>query len=301
LSILPALLWPATAPARHEFTAVHMGLPVRVVLYAADASEARDAASAAFARIAALDAMMSDYRPDSELSTLNARAGEWVAVRLEMFDVVRRACDVARLTSGAYDPSVGPVVTLWRQSRRTKRFPSSEALAAARARVGWQRIDLDARRRAIRLAPGMRLDLGGIAKGYILQEALRALRQRGVDRALLEAGGDIVVGEAPPDLAGWRIESGAGRELRKRATRLTNAAVATSGPTAQFVEIDGLRYSHVIDPRTGFALTASRVAHVIAGDGATADALATAATVMGPDGIARLASAFPDAVVGFAR
>ena len=140
----------------------------------------------------------------------------------------------------------------------------------------------------------MRLDLGGIAKGYILEEALHTLRSAGVRRALIEAGGDIVVGDAPPDRDGWRIDvTGADREFAARAAKLTNAALATSGPTAQFVEIDGVRYSHVVDPRTGVGLTNHVTAHVIARDGATADALATALTVARAGDVPRLLSRFP--------
>ena len=301
-SILLALLCGAApfTPGRYEFTQVHMGLPVRLVLHA-DEATARRAATAAFTRIASLDRMMSDYRPDSELSELNMHAGEWYRVSDALFDVARRTIEIARLTDGAFDPTVGPLVTLWRDARRSQRLPPPEAIAAARTLVGWQRLDVDADRRRLRLAPGMRLDLGGIAKGYILQEALRTLAARGVTRALVEAGGDIVVGDAPPGREGWRIETGVGGAFGDRAARLTHAALATSGPTAQFVEIGGVRHSHVIDPRRGIGVTHDLVAHVIAPDGATADALATAASVMGPEAATRMASRLPRIVVSFSR
>ena len=144
-----------------------------------------------------------------------------------------------------------------------------------------------------------RLDLGGVAKGYILQEGIATLRGAGAPAALLEAGGDIVLGEAPPGRAGWRIAVGGEektsgvRRLFSASELISNAAVATSGPSAQFVEIAGVRYSHVIDPRTGDALTTATTAHVIAPDGATADALATAATVVGVPGLAALRAKFP--------
>jgi thiamine biosynthesis lipoprotein len=140
----------------------------------------------------------------------------------------------------------------------------------------------------------MRLDLGGIAKGYILQEALHVLRSTGVTRALVESGGDIVVGDAPPGRAGWRIDvPGADAAFAARAATLSNAALSTSGPTAQFVQIDGVRYSHVVDPRTGVGLTNGITAHVIASDGATADALSTALTVLGPDAAGPILAGFP--------
>jgi len=158
--------------------------------------------------------------------------------------------------------------------------------------TGWRRVELDAARQTIRLpVPGMRLDLGGVAKGYILQAALEALRAAGIRAALLEAGGDIVAGDAPPGRAGWRIEP----EL------IANTALATSGPSAQFVEVDGVKYSHVVDPRTGWALTSTLTAHVIAADAALADALATAATVAGRSGLDRLRARFPDARIQLAE
>ena len=285
---------------RFEFTQVHMGLPVRVVLYAGAPAAAHDAAQAAFARIAALDQSMSDYRPDSELAQLNARAGTWVVVSADLFTVLNRAVEIARLTDGAFDPTVAPLVALWREARRVKRLPSDQAIADARATVGWRRVELDASRSAIRIAPGTRLDLGGVAKGYILQAAVRQLDARGVTRVLLEAGGDIVVGAAPPDRAGWRIDVPVDGEFGARASALTHAALATSGATSQFVEIDGVRYSHVIDPRRGIGVTHHRIARVIAPDGATADALATAAAVAGDSPAAEFPRRFRAVLIAFA-
>jgi thiamine biosynthesis lipoprotein len=268
-----------------------MGLPVRVVVYAGP-TRARAAAQAAFDRVAALDRMMSDYRPDSELRTVPR--GRGARVSPELFQTMKRAVEIAAATDGAFDPTVGPLVALWREARKTGRLPERAALDAARARTGWQRIVVDRTRRTVLIPAGMEIDLGGVAKGYILQEALESLRERGVTRALIEAGGDIVVGDAPPGRRGWRIDApGANATFGRRAAALTNAALATSGPTAQFVEIDGIRYSHVIDPRTGLGVTNHMVANVIAADGATADALATALTVLGPEALPRMRKRFP--------
>lgn len=277
-----------------EFTQVHMGMPVRLVLHAAGPEAARLAAGAAFDRIAELDRMMSDYRDDSELRRLDARPQEWIPASEELFAVLARAVEIAEATGGAFDPSVAPLVALWREARKSRRLPERSRLEAARALVGWRHVQLDPPRRAVRLAkPGMRLDLGGIAKGYILAQGLRTLRARGVASALLEAGGDIVVGDAPPGRAGWRIDvPSASAQFGERAARLSNAALATSGPTAQFVEIEGVRYSHVVDPRTGLGVTNHVVARVIAEEAATADALATALTILGPDGVAAISTRF---------
>src|SRR5918993_2964200 len=175
-----------------EFTEVHMGLPVRLVLHAPDRPAAELAARAAFARIAALDRMMSDYRPDSALRRIQSHAGTSVVVSPELVTVVSRALEISRATEGAFDPTIAPLVALWRESRSTRQLPEPSRLAAARALVNWRDIQIDTSRSAVRLLrPGMHLDLGGVAKGYILQEALRALREKGVTRALVASGGDI--------------------------------------------------------------------------------------------------------------
>ena len=199
-----------------------MGMPVRVVLYADTEAEARRAATAAFARVDALEQIFSDYRAGSEVSRLSARAQEWVPVSGELFALTRRAIEIARLTDGAFDPTVGPLVSLWREARRTKTLPPAATIESARARVGWPLIDLDEHRRAIRLkTEGMRLDFGGIAKGYILQDALRAAAAAGVTRPLLEATSSS---------ATLRRSVMAGASRRQRATRrsrIKRAACAT--------------------------------------------------------------------------
>src|SRR5918993_5190656 len=191
-----------------EFTEVHMGLPVRLVLHAGDQRAAEGAARAAFARIATLDRMMSDYRPDSELRRIDDQAGSFVPVSPELLAVIARALQISRATDGAFDPTIAPLVALWRESRSTRRLPEPSRLAAARALVGWRHVELDATRSAVRLTrSGVRLDLGGVAKGYILQKTLRTLRDSGVTSALVEAGGDIVVGDAPPRRLGWLVDA----------------------------------------------------------------------------------------------
>ena len=276
-----------------------MGMPVRIRLYSSSEAAAGTAAVAAFARVAALDQMMSDYRPDSELRRLDT---SWSPVSRELFAVLERAIEIADATGGAFDPTVGPLVALWREARQRNRLPDARAIDVAKGLVGWRLVELDAARPAVRLArEGVRLDLGGIAKGYIIQEALQAMIPFGVTRALVEAGGDIVVGDAPPGRDGWSIDvTGSDAAFVARAARLTNAALATSGPTAQFVEIDSVRYSHVVDPRTGLGVTNQVTARVIAADGATADALATALTVA-PDALSRIRRQFPDTAVSLVQ
>jgi thiamine biosynthesis lipoprotein len=302
IAIVPGVALPIEPlPAqsvRREFTELHMGVAVRIVLYAPNDSTAREAARAAFARIAALEAIMSDYRPASELRRLSGAApGRPIAISAEMCDVLRRALEIARASGGGFDPTIGPLVALWRDTRRTGALPAADELAPARSRVGWRRVHLDGSACTVALEPGTQLDLGGIAKGYIVDQALATLAERGVGSALIEAGGDIVVGDAPPGTRGWRIAvPHADPSLATRAASLVNAAISTSGDSEQFVEIGGRRYSHIIDPRTGVGTTAGTLATVIARDGATADALATALAVLGPSGSAELIGRHPSAI-----
>src|SRR5438128_4817459 len=190
------------APAqevRREFAELHMGVAVRIELYAPDDAAARQAARAAYARIAELEDIMSDYRPESEIRRLAERPGAAVPVSEPLFVVLTRALELARLSDGAFDPTVGPFVALWRRARRTGRLPSRAELDAAARRVGWRKVRADSVTRSIRLdTAGMGLDLGGIAKGYILDQALLVLGRHGVTQPLIQAAGDPTAGATGP-------------------------------------------------------------------------------------------------------
>jgi thiamine biosynthesis lipoprotein len=269
---------------RFEYRQIHMGVEARIVLFAPDSARAIGAAREAFARIAALDARLSDYRDDSELMRLSRHpVGQPVPVSDPLWRVLEEAQALARISSGAFDITVGPTVQLWREARRTGAYPAPDALAEARARTGWRHLRLDpTARTATLLVPGMRLDPGGIAKGFAADEAVAALREHGITRALVEMGGDIVVGAPPPGRSGWdiRIADAGGAPS---VVEIAGAAISTSGDAVQWVEIGGERYSHVIDPRTGVALRHSVAATVIAPSGVLSDGLSTLLGVLGPD------------------
>lgn len=316
LVLLPALLLAAGCAtpspegpplSRFEFTRPQMGLPFRIVLYAPDAATANAAAEAAFARISQLNDSLSDYDADSELSRLSRTAGEGKAVKVsnDLWTVLERSQALARRTDGAFDVTVGPVVNLWRKARREKQLPRADRLAEARAAVGWRNLELDPRARtATLLVPDMRLDLGAIAKGYAVDEALKVLRARGVTRALVAGGGDMAVGDAPPGTSGWRIEVAPLDVTNAPPARfviLRNRALATSGDVFQHVEIDGVRYSHIVDPRTGMGLTDHSLVTVIAPDCTTADSLATAVSVLGPAKGLKLVEQFPQTAAHIVR
>lgn len=266
-----------------------MGVQIRVVLFAESEERARAAATAAIARIDALDGVLSDYQVDSETARLVQARGP-LRVSADLFDVLERALRFAEATEGAFDPTVGPLVKLWREARRTRVLPDSKALAAALAQVGPENVRLDPEARSVALlGSGTTLDFGGIGKGYALDQAMQAARATGVTRVLFQFGGDILAGEAPPDTSGWKVEIETGAT---GTVLLENAAVSTSGDTEQFVEIDGVRYSHIVDPKSGLGLTTRSRATVVARDAATADALSTAFCVVGVQGAARLAFRF---------
>ena len=271
---------------RHEYSRPLMGMAFRIIVHSEDEAKAKRAAKAAFDRVAVLNQIMSDYEPESELSKLSNLAGSGKAAKIsdELCSVLDRAQALAAQTGGAFDVTAGASVQLWRRARRVKRLPPQYVLAKALKTVGFHRLKLDAKKCTAELTgPGTRLDLGGIAKGYALDEALAVLKKHGLRQALVSAGGDIVAGAAPPGKEGWRVALIALREETKpEFLWLTNAAVATSGDLYQFLEVDGTRYSHIVDPRTGTALTEQRLVHVLAPDAITADSLATAISVLGP-------------------
>jgi len=277
----------AVAQERHEYTAVHMGVPVRIVLHASNEGVAREAARAAYERVAELDGKMSDYREGSEVRRLSARSREWQSVSPDLLRVLALAREVSRWSDGAFDVTVGPLVRVWRESRRSGRLPGEDVVSRARSRTGWRLLEVDTVLSRVRLmADSMSIDLGGIAKGYVLSEALEVLRALGVGSAMVEAGGDLVVGDAPPGRAGWSVEiPGADPATREYAKVLVNMAVATSGGSEQFVEIGGVRYAHVVDPRTGLGLVNAGAVTVMARRGEVADAVATATLVLSGGGI----------------
>ena len=277
-----------------------MGTLVRLVLYADDAKGAEAAAVRAFERIRGVDASLSDYRDSSELNQVSRRSGSGpVAVGDDLFRVLASAERFARASGGAFDVTAGPLSLLWREARRRQALPDPARLAAARARVGRDKLRLDHVRRTIVLSEaGMQLDVGGIAKGFAADEAAAVLRECGVRRALIAAGGDIVLMGAPPEAPGWRVAvasiDGTTHPPAGYVT-LHDAAVSTSGDAEQFMVVDGVRYSHIFDPRTGRALTGRSSVTVVAPNGTTSDALATAVSVLGGKRGARLVDATPGA------
>lgn len=275
--------------ALHRYTFQHpqMGTVFRLVFYtAADSLKAAGIAQDVFARIDTLNAVFSDWLPESELNRLCQKAGngEVIPVSAELFDIIRLSKKFSKKSAGAFDITVGPLTRLWRRSRSLKELPDSVHLAEATAKVGWANMDVFPRRYAIRLKkPGMGLDLGGIAQGWTADDCLNLLKRRGIYRAMVDAGGDIALGKAPPGEKGWKIEIPTSSGV-PQILYLQHCGITTSGATYRYLELNGKRYSHIIDPRTGMAMTHHTLVTVLAPNATIADAWATAVSVLGESG-----------------
>lgn len=278
-----------TSPKRFEYDDVQMGVPVRLVLYTESEEKANSTANAVFESFKKLNDIMSDYDSDSELSRISQISNDahdrdgtatWVPVGDDLFAVLKASKHYGEISDGAFDITVSPLVRLWRRSRRQRELPKKRYLDQYKELVGVHLWEIDDETRSVRLLKrGMRLDLGGIAKGYAIDRAFEICKERGISSVLIDAGGDIRIGEAPPEK--WKIEM-KNAESGKKLLFLENIAMATSGDAFQYVEIDGVRYSHLIDPKTGLGLTRSSTVSVIAPTAMQADVLASAVTVLGP-------------------
>ncbi|SFI18494.1 thiamine biosynthesis lipoprotein [Planctomicrobium piriforme] len=276
--------------SRHEFVQIRMGVPVRIVVYASDPVSAIQATDAAYERLKQLDRTLSDYDPDSELNQLClAPTGTAVKVSPDLWSVLSASQKLSAQSDGAFDVTVGPLVKLWRVARRKKQLPDPADLAAAKKRVGFQHVTLDTAQQTVTLSlPEMQLDVGGIAKGYAADAAYNVLVEHGLPIALLAVAGDIRVGDPPPGRTGWRVEvedrgRAAPPDHKPLVLELCRQAVSTSGDTYQYLQLNGVRYSHIVDSKTGLGLTTPGSVTVVAPTCMQADGLATALSILGPD------------------
>lgn len=284
----PDLSTAGTRLRRFEFTRVEMAMPVRIVLYSESEEAATKAATAAFDRFRILNGILSDYDPESEVSRLSrsAGSGQCIPVSDDLWRVLERARQVSEATNGAFDITIGPVSRLWRRSRRRGELPPPDRLEETLRLVDYRSVRLAPDRQCVTLLQGSTmLDLGGIGKGFAIDEALSVLRQHGANNALVDASGDIGLGDAPPGAPGWRIgiASSEPDAPPEGFLWLANVAIAQSGDLWQHVEIQGKRYSHIVDPKTGLGLTDRSSVTVVAANAMTADAFASGVSVMGPE------------------
>ena len=262
-----------------------MGSPFNLLIYSDDSVKAGNAAVATFKMIDTLNEIYSDYLQGSELNRLSATSGtgEWVNISETLFAILQKSYHAGEISFGSFDVTMGPVIRLWRKARQEKRLPNKDSLKVARKVVSYKYIELDTSHQRIRLQKaGMQLDLGGIAKGEAAQRAYARLCESGFPYSLIDAGGDIVAGKVPPEVDGWKIAINLPEtdELMNQQLLLQNKAVATSGDLYQYIELNGIRYSHIIDPAMGYALTQLRNVTVIADKGSDADWLATACSIL---------------------
>ncbi len=300
LGILLLPQWVSGQSTRFEFSRNLMGSPFRLVFYAQGDSLAKAAAEQVFARIEVLNALLSDYKDGSEINRLSGLSGRghWVRTSPELFDILARSCAISKQTEGAFEVTVGPMVQLWRRSLLVHEFPSRKAIRKTRKRVGYRLIELDTTHRLVRLKrKGMRLDVGGIGKGYAADEGIRILRGLGIRSAMLDAGGDLAFSGPPPGAAGWKIEITSDTAASPVILSLADCGVATSGAHYRFFTHKGKTYSHIVNPATGIGLRHHVRSTVVARDGTEADALATAIGVMGIRKSKRILTRFPDARV----
>jgi FAD:protein FMN transferase len=267
---------------RFSFTEPKMGSPFTIVLYSNDSAQATLLAKKSFNLVDSFVFIFSDYIDSSELSRLSATAGSNTSVSISpaLFDILLQSKKAFDKSEGAFDITIGPLSMLWRKLRKAKQFPADETVQTIKKLIGFDKLILDTINKKVTLTqPGMKLDLGGIAQGYIAQKIIDFLHSQNINYALVNASGDIVMSSAPSGLNGWTVGINLPErtdELLSRTLLIQQKAVTTSGDAYQFTEHNGKRYSHIIDPRTGYGVTWQRNVTAIANDGTTADWLATA-------------------------
>ncbi len=288
--LLPAPLLSSTI--RYEQTRAAMGTQFTIVAYGADESQLQSAVSAAFEEIFRLDRQWSHYIEESDLSYINRHAAEEpVKVDPELFRFLETCLGYSRETGGAFDVTVGPLLKTWGFFRGTGSLPKKEEVETALARVGWQKVRLDACNRTVAFTvPGVELDLGGIAKGYAVDRAAALLREANIAAALILSGtSSILAIGSPPGQQGWTVKIRDPKDARKSVAEvaLKDVALSTSGSYEKFFRAEGKTYSHIFDPHTGYPAQGVLSTTVIGSTGTETDALSTAFFVLGKEGTLR--------------
>lgn len=265
-----------------------MACRFELVLEGADPARLRAAGEEALREIERIEDRLSFYRPASELSRLNARAADApVRVSAPLFGLLRTARTLHAETGGAFDPTVGPLMRAWGFTRGPGRLPDPAALDAARRCTGMAHVELDEDARTVRFTrPGVQLDLGGIGKGFAVDEAVAVLRESGVRNALLHGGTSTVAAlGAPPEADAWAVAVAApgDGEAPLAVVRLRDAVLSVSAPHGKAFEAEGRVYGHVLDPRRGAPSEGAALAATVTGTATEGDALSTALLVLGPD------------------
>ena len=288
LAVLAALAGCARAEL-HTYRQVVMGTEAAVTIDADDEAAAIDAARIAFARMEAVERSLSDWRPSSDARRVEVRPGERVASSPWLVEALERGRVAFDATGGAFDPTVGPATRLWRTAKAEGRVPDAAETAAAAARIGFTRVSWDRAAGWVSVAPGVQLDFGGLGKGLAAEAAVAAMGEAGHDRTLVAIAGDVRAGSPPRGRDGWRVAIDDPPGGDRPTVTLRDASISTSGDASQAIEADGIRVSHLVDPRTGRGSSRRIAVTVIGPDGAIVDALGTGLALLGPDdGLAAL-------------
>jgi thiamine biosynthesis lipoprotein len=287
LLVLAAMVVFRCQPGLEEVksTRLHMGTMVEITALGPDRDKLDEAVEAAFSEIERVERLMSGLREDSDVSRINKAAGGGpVAVDPEVFEVIARSLEISERSGGAFDITVAGLTGLWSMDPDNPRIAVEKEIAERMPLISWKKVILDRERRAVGLEkPGMRIDLGGIAKGYAVDRAIAALEDRGVAMALVNAGGDLralgIHGKRH-----WRVgvQDPRNKGMIIGGIPVMGMAMATSGDYEKYIEVDGKRYCHILDPATGTPASACRSVTVITKTAWAADALATAVFVLGP-------------------
>ncbi len=273
-----------------------MATRFELVLYGDDATRLRAAGEEALAEITRLDRQLSAFRPTSDITWINAHAGDGrVAIEPRLFELLQRCRTFSALTDGAFDITIGPLMCAWRFRHDRGSVPDEPTRVAALAAVGWSDLVLEADDRTVTFArPGMSLDLGAAGKGYAIDCAINVLRENGIACALLHGGTSSVhaIGKAS-DAAPWTI-AWRPSERERRTFALNDSALSISGVHGKSFLAEGKEYGHVIDPRTGMPTTAASAAAITGPRSLECDALSTALLVLGPMWLPTLHQRFPE-------
>lgn len=277
----------------HELRVSAMATEFVILLPHATSGRQLDQALSALQTVQAMEQQLSIYQAGSDVSRINALAGEPVRVCQDVVDVLLKAAELAEKTSGAFDVTAGPLIEAWGFTRRRGRKPSAEEIERARSFVDWRNVQVDASQRTVRLAkPGMQVNLGAIGKGFAIDHVCDQLTQLGVEHFLVHGGNSTLAARGNSDgdasagsSKGWvvGVQHPSRPEHRLGTILLQDASMSTSGPGKQFFHFRGKRFGHVIDPRSGWPAGDLESLTVLAPTAAESDALATGWFVEGQE------------------
>lgn len=283
------ILLAITASAQQTFkrTLKLMGSRFDISVVAIDSSEANNYIDSAILEISRIEKLISSWDANSQTSEINRQAGiKSVVVDLELFNLIERAIKISKLTDGAFDITYASMDNIWKFDNSMKVMPSEENIKKSVSKVGYQNIIMNANKNSVFLKKqGMKIGFGAIGKGYAADKAKNLLMKQGVKAGIINASGDMNTWGLQPNGEAWKIAITNPKNKDKVFAILPihNGAVVTSGDYEKFVEFKGKRYSHIIDPRTGYPSTGIIGATVFAPSAELADALATSVFVMGKD------------------